>query len=117
MSKAAKSLFVFSLYAIVMGLAFLAVPEMLISILQLPPLSSGWARAIGLLVLVIGVYENVSARSESLPMIKASVYARFGFALGMLILIGVGQMPVAALPLALIDAAGASWTQFALKSK
>ncbi len=117
MSQAAKSLFVFSLYAIVMGLAFLAVPEILISILKLPPLSSGWARAIGLLVLVIGVYENVSARSESLPMIKASVYARFGFALGMLILIGVGQMPVAALPLALIDAAGASWTQFALKSK
>ena len=97
MSKAAKSLFVFSLYAIVMGLAFLAVPEILISILKLPPLSSGWARAIGLLVLVIGVYENVSARSESLPMIKASVYARFGFALGMLILIfSVAGIPPAA---------------------
>jgi hypothetical protein len=117
MSKAAKSLFIFGIYAVLIGLAFLAVPDALISLLHLPPISSGWARAIGLLVLVIGTYDIISARSEVLPLIKASVLVRFGFALGISALVATGQMPAAAMPLGLIDAAGAIWTHLALKSR
>lgn len=117
MTKAAKSLFIFGIYAVLTGLAFVAVPETLISTLHLPAISSGWARAIGLLVLVIGTYDIVSARAESMPLIRASVFVRLGFAVGITLLVIVGQMPISTMPLGAIDAAGAIWTAFALKSR
>ena len=113
MTKAAKSLFIFGIYAVLAGLAFVAVPEALISTLHLPAISSGWARAIGL----IGTYDIVSARAESMPLIRASVFVRLGFAVGITLLVIVGQMPISTMPLGAIDAAGAIWTAFALKSR
>lgn len=83
--------------------------------MQLPPLPAGWARVIGLLTLVIGTYDLVSARAEAIAFIRASVYVRLGFAVGAALLVFVGQMPPALLMLGAVDAAGAIWTAFELK--
>jgi hypothetical protein len=117
MTKAGKSLFVFGIYAVITGLAFLIAPDALISLLHLSAIPAGWARVIGLLALVIGSYDMVAGRAGLMPMIKASVFVRFGFAAGILLLVVVGQMPTATLPLGAIDAAGAIWTALALKSR
>ncbi|MCU1227625.1 MAG: hypothetical protein JWO97_509, partial [Acidobacteria bacterium] len=54
MSKPARTLFVFGVYVVVVGIAFVVAPEMLMSLLRLPPATAGWARVVGLLALVIG---------------------------------------------------------------
>lgn len=115
MSRAARSLFAFGVYVVIVGLSFLIAPEAVLGALRLPPLPVGWARVIGLLGLVIGSYDIVGARAGSLLYIKASVYVRFGFAAGVALLVAFGQMPLAALPLGVVDAVGATWTAFALR--
>ncbi|HET7437018.1 MAG TPA: hypothetical protein VFN10_20075 [Thermoanaerobaculia bacterium] len=115
MSKAARSLFAFGIYVVITALGFIAAPEMLMSLLGLPPATAGWARLIGLLALVIGAYDIVGARSESLAYIRASVYVRTGFALGTFVLVALGQMPPTILLLGASDIAGAIWTALALR--
>lgn len=94
MTKPAKSLFIFGIYAVITGLAFIIAPDAVFSLLHLPPIPSGWARVIGLLALVIGTYDIVSGRTEFMPLIRASVFVRLGFAAGIILLVIVGQMPI-----------------------
>jgi hypothetical protein len=52
-----------------------------------------------------------------MPAIKASVYLRFFFFAGILLLLIIAeQMPKEALPLGIIVAVGAVWTLIALRS-
>ncbi len=77
MSRAAKSLFAFGIYVIGAGVSFLAAPSMAVSLLRLPPATDGWVRVVGLLALVIGTYDLIGSRAESIPYIKGSVWTRF----------------------------------------
>lgn len=117
MTKAAQSLFVFGLYAILAGTTFLVVPESALSLLHLPPLPAGWARFIGLLALVIGTYDLVCARAGCLAFIRASIFTRTAFAVATVLLAITGQMPASIILLGTIDAAGALWTALALRSR
>ena len=117
MSKAARSLFIFGIYVVVVGVAFLAIPERLMVLLQLPAATAGWARVIGLLALVIGSYDIVGSRAECMPYIRASVWVRFGFAAGTFALVALGQMPVTLIPLGATDVAGAIWTAMMLRAQ
>ena len=117
MSRAARSLFVFGIYVVLMGAGFLAAPELLTGMLKLPPATAGWARLVGLLALVIGSYDIVGARAESVAYMKASVYVRIGFAIGTAFLVAFGQMPGTLLLLGASDIAGALWTAFALRPR
>lgn len=115
MTRPARSLFIFGIYIVMTGFAFLAVPEFLMSLLRLPPATVGWARVIGLLAVVIGAYDCVGARSESLAYIRASVPVRFGFATGAALLVAFAQMPPTVLLFGATDMAGAIWTALALR--
>lgn len=115
MSRSARSLFIFGIYIVVTGAAFIVAPGSLSALLQLPPATVGWGRVIGLLALVIGAYDIAGSRAECLPYIRASVPVRFGFATGTVLLVAFGQMPATILLLGATDIAGALWTAFALK--
>lgn len=116
MTNAGKSVFYFGFYVLLIGILLLTIPQTFLSALKLPDVPEGWARIIGLLAVIIGVYDIVTGRNDLMPAIKASVYLRFFFFLGVLLLIVSNQMPKEALPLGLIDAAGAIWTLLALRS-
>jgi|GEM_PF-1307209 len=115
MSRAAKTLLAFAVYVVLLGVALLVAPATVIRILRLPEIATGWARVVGLLALVIGVYDFVAARADVLPYIRASVYVRIGFAVGIALLVVSGEMPVAALPIGAIDLGGALWTAWAMR--
>lgn len=117
MRPAARSLFVFGIYVLVTGVAFIVAPDAIKSLLGLPPATAGWLRIIGLLALVIGAYDVVASRAECRPYIAASVYVRFGFATGVALLVVTHEMPLTLLALGAIDVAGALWTMAALRSK
>jgi hypothetical protein len=117
MSQSGKSLFYFGIYVLIMGLQFIFMPEMVIKLTQLPPVHLGWARAIGLLILVIGCYDAYCGYNNIKPLIKFSVIVRLGFALGAVLLFAFGLMPVSIILLGGVDALGAIWTYFALKSE
>lgn len=116
MTSAGKSVFYFGIYVLLIGTLLLAIPSTFLATLKLPAIPDGWTRVIGLLAVIIGVYDLVSGRNNLLPAIRASVYLRFFFCLGILLLIVTAQMPKEALPLGLIDAVGSVWTLLALRS-
>lgn len=116
MSRPARSLFVFGIYVLITGAAFIIAPAPLVALLRLPAATAGWARVVGLLALVIGAYDTVGSRAECMPYIRGSVLVRFGFAAGTALLVAFGQMPATILLLGATDIAGALWTAFALKA-
>jgi len=117
MTKSGRSLFYFGIYVVFTGLLFITIPETFISLNQLPTMPSGWSRVIGLLALVIGTYDILCGRGDIKMLIRASVYVRFGFAIGIAALVAFGQMPVTLLALGAVDALGAVWTAMALQSE
>ncbi len=117
MTSSDKSLFYQGIYSIGMGVLLLIIPETIISLMKLEPLTIGWARGIGVLYLYIGVYERSFGKLSIKPMINISIYTRLGTFLAATLLVIFKQVPFAVFLLGLIDLFGAIWTIVALKSE
>ncbi len=115
MSPAAKSLFVFGIYAVAAGAGLLLVPSLVLSTLGFPPGQDGWVRVVGVLAIVVGAYHIVGARNNLLPYIRASVWGRIGFAVLLGSLVVTSVMPTSLLLFAAIDLAAAVWTATTLR--
>lgn len=117
MTKAGASLFYFGIYVLLVGLLFLTIPQQLLSLLNLPPMQSGWARVIGLLALIIGTCDILCGRANIAVIINASVYIRLGFVAGLVLLVIFRQMPITTILFGAVDLAGAIWTAAASKAE
>ena len=115
MSPAAKSLFVFGIYAVAAGAGLLLVPGLVLRTLGFPPAQDGWVRVVGVLAIVVGAYHIVGARNNLLSYIRASVWGRIAFALLLASLVVTSVMPTGLLLFAAIDLAAAVWTATALR--
>lgn len=117
MTKSGATLFYFGIYVLIVGILLLAIPTSFVAANMLPPIPDPWARIIGLLLLVIGTYDVLCGKFDVRPFIRWSVYIRFGFAAGTLLLVLAGQMPPTLLVLGAIDALAAAWTGWTLKTE
>lgn len=115
MTKAGKSLFVFGIYVLLLGLLFVCLPGTLLSLMNLPALVPGWARVIGLLALIVGTFDVIAGRQNLDAIVRGSVYTRLCFATGIALLVLAKEMPPVAFLFSGIDTAGAVWTALALK--
>jgi HEAT repeats len=116
MSNSARSVFVFGLYLVVLGIILLVVPNFLLGMFFLPSTTEVWIRVVGMLLLFLGFYYTQAARKEMTDFFQWTVYVRptvilffaafvlLGFASPFLILFGV------------VDFLGAIWTGMALRS-
>ena len=112
MKHVTQSLQIFGLYAFLTGITFIVYPGVF-TVLQLPELSAGWTRLIGLLAAVVGIYYIVNA--AYLPFAKASVVVRLMFAVGVFLLFITKQLPFSILNFGFVDIIGAIWTYTTLK--
>ncbi len=117
MSKAARSLFVFGVYLIALGLFLLITPNTLITLFGLPETHDVWIRVVGMLVVLLAYYNIQTARKELTDFFRWSVVARatvivffVGFVLADLV------KPILLL-FGGVDLAAAVWTHFALRSE
>jgi hypothetical protein len=115
MTRSARSLFIFGLYVVAIGAALTFVPDLLLRVVKLPPVTDGWIRMVGVLSLVIGAYDIVAARNNLDPYIRASVPVRFAFVLACIALVLTHVMPMQLLMFAAVDAISATWTWLALR--
>jgi hypothetical protein len=116
MTPAAKSVFVFGLYLVVVGLGLLAVPNPFLAPLGFPPAADeSWLRVLGVLTLCLATYYLVAACANLVPLLRATVFVRVGvFGLfGALVLLNLTPKPLALL--GAVDLAAALWTATALK--
>jgi hypothetical protein len=65
MSKTAFTIKASCCYILALGLGLVLVPNMVLSLLRMPPTSEVWIRVLGVVVINIGVFFWVAARTEA----------------------------------------------------
>ena len=116
MTRAAVSVLAFGIYMVVIGLALLAVPNLLLGLFGYATTTEIWVRILGFMVIVAGYYYIVAGRYELTPFFRATVYGRPAVIVcfSAFTLLGMAE-PVLVL-FGIIDLLGAIWTALALRS-
>ena len=117
MSKAATSVFVFSLYMFVLGLVLLVVPNLLLRLFGIPETTEVWIRVVGMLVFILGYYYFQAARNELTVFFKASVVGRFSVLVFLIAFVLLGFAPPVLIAFGLIDSGAALWTALSMRSE
>ena len=115
MSKSARSMFVFGLYAAVLGIMMIVVPNLLLKMSRTST-TEVWIRVAGLLLLYLGFYYTQAARKEMTDFFRWTVYTRSTVIVffAAFVLLGFARPPL--IMFGVIDLLGAIWTGLALRS-
>jgi hypothetical protein len=117
MSSAARSMFVYGIYILILSLLLIIAPNLFLGLFGFPLTHEVWLRVAGVLLLYLAIYDLQAARTELTSFFRWSIYTRgsaififstfvlLGFAGPMLILFGVG------------DFLAAIWTALTLMTK
>ncbi len=116
MSSAGKSVFVFGIYLLVLGITLVVVPNLLLAVFAVPATSEVWIRVVGMLVLFLGVYYVQAARKGMTDFMRWTVYLRSSVILFFIAYVLLGFAPPTLILFGLVDLMGAIWTLWALRS-
>lgn len=116
LSGPAKSLFVFGIYLLMLGALLVLAPNPTLGLFRMAPTNEVWIRVVGMLVLVIGSLDTLSALAELRPVMQWSVPLRGAVLLFLLAFVVTGLGPPVLILFGLIDFAGACWTGWALRN-
>jgi hypothetical protein len=116
MSKSARSVFVFGLYLLVLGIILLVIPNFLLGIFSLPSTTEVWIRVVGMLVLFLSFYYTQAARKEMTEFFQWTVYARSTVIIffAVFVLLDFAKLPL--ILFGVVDLLGAIWTGLELRS-
>jgi len=116
MSKGARSVFVFGLYLVVLGIVLLVAPNVLLGIFLLASTTEVWVRVAGMLVLFLGFYYVQAARKELTDFLRWTMYPRSTVILffAAFVLLGFAKPPL--ILFGVVDLLGAIWTGLALRT-
>lgn len=116
MSAPARSVFVWSIYLLVLGTWLLVAPNLLFAGLGLPETEEIWIRVVGILVVILALFFYDASINEARSFFVASVLARLFSAAAFLAFWITGE-PWQLLVFGLIDALGAVWTLTTLRGR
>lgn len=116
MSKSARSVFVFGLYLVVLGIVLLVAPNILLGLFFLPLTTDVWIRVAGMLLIFLGFYYTQAARNEMTEFFRWTIYVRSTVIVffAAFVLLGFARPPL--LLFGGVDLLGAIWTGLALRS-
>ena len=77
MTGAARSILVYSIYTLGLGLTLLLVPNLPLPIFGLPEAHEVWIRVAGMTVIFLSIIYFISARNEYTAILRVSVWFRF----------------------------------------
>lgn len=115
MSKAAWSIRVFSIYAVLVGASLAIVPNLVLSALGMEETDELWIRLLGVVVVILAIYYDDGVRNEAAHVFVTSVLERLFFAVALVVFVATGEA-WQLLGFAAIEVAGAVWTIFALRA-
>jgi hypothetical protein len=114
MSAAMRSMQLWAIYALAVGLGLLLVPNLTIGVFGVEPTDEVWIRVVGVVVLALDImYWSIVIRNDE-KSLKATVYERWFAALALAILAATSG-PWQLLLFAALDFAGATWTYATLR--
>ena len=115
MSKAARSLFIFAIYLIVIGLGFLIIPNVALRLFGFTETNEPWIRIMAMLLLILAYYYIYASRNEWTDFIRITVYARVSVILFFTVFVFLNLANPMLMLFAVIDLFAAIWTWFSLR--
>jgi hypothetical protein len=115
MSDPAKTVFVFGWYLVALGATLVLAPNLLLTTFGLPPTEEVWIRVVGMLLLFLGGYCLLAARTEWTAFFRASVWFRSLVIAFFAAFVLLGLVKPALLGFAGVDLLAALWTASALR--
>ncbi len=116
MGRAAKSLFVFGVYVLVLGLSLLLVPNLLLKTFGVAATNEIWIRINGMFLICFAYYYIQTARHGLTAVIRWTVWGRAAVIIYFVAFVLLAHAPKTLLLFGLIDFVAATWTFFALQS-
>jgi hypothetical protein len=117
MTRAGKSMFYFSFWVFLCGIALMFLPAWTLAFLDIHLSDYIAVRLFGMVLLFNGIYYVVVSRhSGCLPFIKATVYTRGTAMPAMAVFVLLGLAKPIVISFVVVDALGAFWTWRALKN-
>lgn len=116
MSRAARSVYVFSFYMAVLGVVLVATPNLLLTLNGLPTTSEVWIRVVGVLVLCLAVYYLLAARHELTEFFRWTVFVRASVMVFFAAFVVLGFVRPVFVVFGVADLAAATWTALALRA-
>jgi hypothetical protein len=115
MSTSAKTLFLFGLYLVGMGVGFVLMPNMLLGLFGLPETTEVWIRVVGVLALILAFYYILAARADLRIFIQWTVYARAAVIFFFSAFVLAGWVSPILILFGVVDLLAALWTAWALR--
>jgi len=116
MSRAARSIFIFGVYIVVLGFLLSTLPNIIIGPFGLPEAREVWIRVLGVVAFVLGCYYVQAARQEVTAFFHWTIWGRGAILVGFTLLVVAGQAAPALILFGVVDAAGAAWTALELRA-
>ena len=114
LSPAARTILYFSYYIWLAALFMLLSPQALLAPGSSPD-TTAWVRTMGAVLLILGLYYHVSARTEQRGFFQATVWGRWAALPLFGLLAALGWVPWVMAAGTLVDVVGAFWTAAALR--
>ena len=115
MSRAAKSIFTWSILMVLFGTCYLIAPNTFLPIFGLPPTTEVWIRVFALLLALLGGYYLTCAWNNDITFFRITIPGRLLFALGLAAFVALGFVKPILLLLGVVDTFGAFWTWLSLR--
>jgi len=115
MSPAARSVYVFGIYLLVVGGMLLGAPNTLLMVIGLSPTTEPWIHVAGIPVMAIGMLFASGARAENLWLFRTSVWVRVFAFISFVMLAALQMAPAVVVGFGVVDALGALWTRLSLR--
>jgi len=116
MSTSARSILVFGLYLVALGIVLIVAPNFLLGMFFLPSTTEVWIRVLGVVVLYLGFYYTQAARKEMTDFFQWTVYVRPTLILFFFAFVMLGFVGPTLILFGVADLLGAIWTGLALRS-
>lgn len=115
MSAAGRSIQVFGIYLMLLGLVLLVAPNLLLALFGIAPTGEVWIRIVGMLAGFLGLYYTQAARVCDRAFFRTTVFVRLSVPGFFGAFVALAMAPPALMLFALVDVAGAAWTASALR--
>ena len=115
MSHAAKSVLIYSFYALALGGSLIVIPNTILVTFGFPPTTEGIVRVAGMLFFLMGFIHYRTARRNITNLLQLGAYLRWAASAMMASFYFLGFIERGILLLAAIDFVTATWTAIALR--
>ena len=117
MNSAAKSVYYFGFYLLILSAALTVFPNLLLSTFLLPETNEVWIRVVGVLAFNIGIIYVVMAPTNHNLFLTVTVYLRAAILIWFIAFVVIGWAPTMLIMFGVVDFAGALWTYLEMKKK